>query len=91
MKLSFQALDDRGTTFEAHLGTPGEDTLLSAFEHWCLTSMPPEGEQWSRLQYEVPRSGRGRARAPAGPCQRVVVVFGDDGLARRFRSVWSHA
>lgn len=89
MKLSFQALDGRGTTFEAHLGTPAQDTLLSAFDEWCQSFMPPEGDRWSRIRHEV--RPKGRAPATAAPAHRVVVVFGDDGLARRFRSVWSQA
>lgn len=81
MKLKFEVLDERGTIFEALVATPQEESACAAFDAWCSEWLPAPGEHWSRSEIE----GGGAAHAR---CRRLVVVFGDDALARRFRSVW---
>lgn len=85
-KLRFVALDARHTTFEAHVSGPAERELLASFERWCSESMPPHGEHWARFDHDVPRKGPEGSERPAA--KRILLVFGDERLARRFFSVW---
>lgn len=83
MRLRFDVLDERGTIFEARIATPEDQAALAAFDAWCSEWLPPPGEQWSRSEIEDHAAWPPHARS-----RRVLVVFGDDALARRFRGVW---
>lgn len=84
MKLSFAPLDPAQTTFHASVSTEDEQVALSAFDAWCEAQLPAPGEHWSRIEHQVHL----RDRRSAADARRVVVVFSDHALARKFRTNW---
>lgn len=83
MKLKFKMLDERGTVFQARVASPGDEAAHAAFAQWCSQWLPPAGEEWSCLETADAAAQPGQ---PAG--RTVIVVFGNDALARRFRTGW---
>lgn len=93
VKLQFDMLDERGAIFEARIDTPEEQAAAIAFEDWCSQWLPPPGEHWSRLERSDLESRPMPLSAPVpleneAASRRLLIVFGDHSLARRFRDAW---
>lgn len=82
MKLRFKALDSRATIFDTVLSDPEQGPAFVAFEYWCLSNLPPQGNEWSRTEHDLTdQHGRTVGR-------RIVMVFSDATHARRFSDQW---
>lgn len=86
VKLKFVTLDGRGNVFQASVAAAEEQAACEAFDQWCADNLPTPGELWSRI--EVERAQPVHRREPVRPGRRLLVLFSDESLARRFRGAW---